>query len=261
MQPIVDLASGTIRGVEALTRFRGYTGSPADVFSAATDAGMGVELELAAVRAALLLLSPLPEHLYLSVNVSPATAKSFELEALLVGISAERIILELTEHARFTDHSHLVARLQALKAHGVRIAIDDAGSGYSGLQIILALAPDVIKLDIALVKNVDRDPVRRSLVRAMTGFAAESGATIIAEGIETQTELDTLRELGVNLGQGYHLFRPKPIDDLTWPADPIGSLWSAPRSFWWFRREEYDVAAQRLPATAFVDRWPTPETY
>jgi EAL domain-containing protein (putative c-di-GMP-specific phosphodiesterase class I) len=214
VQPIVDLASGTVRGLEALSRFPGHVGNPDEVFSAAERVGMGAELEVAAVRSALRLLPLVPEHVYLAVNVSPSTARDPRLHDVLFSVPGDRIVLELTEHVPFSDYVGLVGRLRELNAHGVRIAIDDAGSGYAGLQIILALAPDVIKLDIALVKNVNRDPVRRSLVRALAGFASESGAVIVAEGIETRLELETLRDLGVTLGQGFHIARPAPIEQL-----------------------------------------------
>ncbi len=214
VQPIVDLGSGTVRGVEALSRFTGHHGSPAEVFVAAERAGVGSELEVAAVCAGLELLPRLPPDLYLAVNISPATAESPEFHEAVFGVPGERLVVELTEHVAFSDYLTLVGHLRKLKEHGIRIAIDDAGSGYAGLQSILALAPDIIKLDIALVKNINRDPVRRSLVRALTGFGAESDAVVVAEGIETQSELEALRDLGVTLGQGYHLGRPAPLHQL-----------------------------------------------
>lgn len=214
-QPIVDLTTGAVCGLEALTRFSGHSGSPADIFAAAAQAGRGAELEIAAVRAALQLLPLMPKEVYLAVNVSPNTVDNPHFREALFDAPGDRIVLELTEHVTFADCARLPELLGELKAHGVRVAIDDTGSGYAGLQIILALTPDLIKLDIALVKNIHQDPVRRALVRALTGFAADSGATILAEGIENQMELDTLRNLGVTLGQGYHIARPAPLSELS----------------------------------------------
>ena len=99
-------------------------------------------------------------------------------------------------------------------ARGVRLAIDDTGSGISSLSHIVKLAPDIIKVDKELIRDVDVDPVRRSLVGAVVTFAPEFGATVVAEGIETKGEFEALRELGVECGQGYFLGRPGPLDNL-----------------------------------------------
>jgi EAL domain-containing protein (putative c-di-GMP-specific phosphodiesterase class I) len=213
-QPIVDLTTSEVRGVEALSRFAGHAGSPADVFATAADVGLGTALELAAIRGALLLLPQLPPQTYLSINAAPETALDPELHAILRTVDCERIVLELTEHVEFTCLAPLQEALTRMRSHGLRVAVDDTGSGYASLQNILALAPEVIKLDLGLVKGIDRDPVRRALARALSGFATECGAALIAEGIETYAELETLKKRGVTLGQGYYLARPAPIGDL-----------------------------------------------
>lgn len=213
-QPIVELSGGRVVGVEALSRFPGHTGSPAEVFASAAELGMGIELELAAVREALALLPRLPDHLYVSVNAAPSTAVDPALVELLEAAPAGRVVLELTEHAAIGDYALLLRSLERLRAHGVRLAVDDTGSGYSSLQHILALAPDVIKLDIALVRGVDQDRARAALVRALTHFAADAGAVLVAEGIESPAELTALRDLGVGLGQGYYLGRPEDVGHL-----------------------------------------------
>jgi EAL domain-containing protein (putative c-di-GMP-specific phosphodiesterase class I) len=213
-QPIVDLVDGRIRGVEALSRFSGHAGSPADVFAAAGQAGLGVDLELAAVRAAVDLLPRLPEHVYLSVNASPDTVLDQALHRALAVVDGRRIVLELTEHVAFTHQGELTNALSELRRHGCRVAVDDTGAGYASLQNILSLAPEVIKLDLAIVKGIDRDPVRRALARALSGFASECGASLVAEGIETLGELTTLQRKGVHLGQGYYLSRPVPVDSI-----------------------------------------------
>jgi EAL domain-containing protein (putative c-di-GMP-specific phosphodiesterase class I) len=93
----------------------------------------------------------------------------------------------------------------------VRIAVDDAGAGFAGLQHILEIGPDLVKLDLALVRGVDADPARRALIGGMVAFARDTGATLLAEGVETPAEAATLRELGVSLGQGYLYGRPTRV--------------------------------------------------
>ena len=210
-QPIVNLRTGGVAGVEALARFADDAGGPAAVFADASALGMGVELELAALAAALTLLPRLPPPMYLSVNASAATVLDPRLGDLLAQCAAGRVVLELTEHSRVTDYAALTAALTRLRARGIRLAVDDAGSGYSSLRHVLTLLPDVIKLDIDLIRGVNADPARRALVVSMVSFATELGATLVAEGIETAAELATLQQLGVSHGQGFHLGRPAPL--------------------------------------------------
>jgi EAL domain-containing protein (putative c-di-GMP-specific phosphodiesterase class I) len=211
-QPIADLNTGEIVGVEALARFTGHPTRPPDEwFEEAAAVGRGCELELTAAGAALSQLDRLPPHAFLSVNISPATATEPGLARLLDAFPAHRIVLELTEHTRIDDYERLLTALGTLRRRGVRVAVDDAGAGYSGLQHILRLRPDLLKLDVALTHGIDTDPARRALATALVTFAREIDAVIIAEGVETPQELETLRRLGIPLGQGYHLARPGPI--------------------------------------------------
>jgi len=101
-----------------------------------------------------------------------------------------------------------------LRQHGVRLAVDDTGSGFSSFAHIVKLAPDIIKLDIDLVSGIDLDPVRRSLATAVVAFAAETGAKVTAEGIESAAELACVKSLGIHYGQGYFLGRPGPLEAL-----------------------------------------------
>jgi EAL domain-containing protein (putative c-di-GMP-specific phosphodiesterase class I) len=216
-QPIVDLRDGSLVGLEALARFPDHPEGPAAMFAVAAALDMGVDLELAAVHAAMDVLPDVPAPLYLSVNVSPATVLDPRLSALLADVAADRVVLELTEHVAVADYAALIDALRELRATGVRVAVDDAGSGFASLAHILSLAPDVIKLDIVLTRGIDADPARRALASALAGFAADLGATLVAEGIETHAELTTLQDLGVAFGQGYHLGRPAALGahDLT----------------------------------------------
>lgn len=167
-----------------------------------------VELELAAIASALALLPRLPPPVYLSVNASATTVLDPRLAALLEHCAAGRVVLELTEHSRVADYAELMAVLSRLRARGIRVAVDDAGSGYATLRHVLALLPDVIKLDIDLIRGVDADPARRALVVSLVSFATELGATLVAEGIQTAAELATLQQLNVGHGQGFHLGGP-----------------------------------------------------
>ncbi|HEU4810713.1 MAG TPA: EAL domain-containing protein [Nocardioides sp.] len=215
-QPVADLATGEMVGVEALARFNVEPHRPPDEwFDEAERVGRGAELELAAIAAALDRFGELPAHAFLAVNASPTTAAMPELAALLARYPADRIVLELTEHTKVDDYDGLLAALDRLRERGTRIAVDDTGAGYAGLQHLLRIRPHVLKLDTALTHGIDADPVRRSLAAALVTFASETDATIIAEGIETAEELATLQRLGIPWGQGFHLARPADLPQRT----------------------------------------------
>lgn len=210
LQPIVDLRSGGAVGVEALARFAHEPIRPPDVwFAEAAILGLGVELEMTALRVALRQLSRLPSGLYLSLNASVETIMSEEFQRSMQDVSAERIVLELTEHHEVHDYSLFEQAVRNLRSKGVRLAVDDAGSGYSSFRHILNLHPDIIKLDIGLIRGIDGDPARRALGSALLTFGLDAyNASIVAEGIETEGEFRTLQGLGCPFGQGYYLGRP-----------------------------------------------------
>jgi len=209
-QPIVELGSGGVVGAEALTRFETTPKRPPDVwFAEAREVGLGVELEMAALRSSLSQLGRLPAGLYLSLNASPDTMMSEEFRDALRGAPAERVVLELTEHESVEDYELLETTVNSLRSQGVRLAVDDAGAGFSSFRHILKLRPDIIKLDVALTRGIDGDPARRALGSAMLTFGLDAyNAAIVAEGIETEAEFKTLRGLGCRFGQGYYLGRP-----------------------------------------------------
>jgi EAL domain-containing protein (putative c-di-GMP-specific phosphodiesterase class I)/AmiR/NasT family two-component response regulator len=212
-QPIVDLTNGSTVGNEALTRFTTEpVRPPNEWFAEAASIGRGIDLEAAAIEAAIAQLGDLPPAAFLSINASPATVCSRRLTDLLGPAISDRIVIELTEHDRVDDYDQLLAALEPLRALGIRLAVDDTGAGYASLNHILRLGADILKLDIGLTRTIDHDPVRRSLASALVAFAHDIGAAIIAEGVETQGELDTLRGLGVPWAQGYHLGKPAPIE-------------------------------------------------
>lgn len=213
-QPICELETEEVSAFEALARFNADPSWPPDRwFDEATAVGRGTELELLAVASALRQMAALPSGVFMSVNVSPATAMDRRLADLLLPVAAS-VCLELTEHTRVTDHERLLAAVRSLRKAGLRFAVDDAGAGYAGLRQMLLLRPDIIKLDLELIRGIDTDPARRALSTAMVSFARDIGAEIVAEGIETAAELDVLRSVGIRWGQGYHLGRPGEITDL-----------------------------------------------
>lgn len=211
-QPIHSIETGLIRGCESLSRFTGDDEGfrlPSDWFAAAARVGLGAELELHAIRHALAALPMIPSNMYLSINASPETAASGRLDALLSGLPRERVVIEITEHMEVADYGALqeaLARLRPL----ARIAIDDVGAGYAGLRHIVDLHPDLLKLDMSLTRDVDRDPARGALAQAMVEFAGKVGCAIVAEGVETTQEANALRALGVGYAQGYLYNRPVP---------------------------------------------------
>jgi len=213
-QPIWKLGSDRPVGFECLSRFMAEPQRPPNEwFTEAAEVDFGTALEIAAIRLALSALGSFPEDIYLTVNASPQTILSRELPDALQGLPPERIVLEITEHAHIEDCDRLMQALEPLRARGVRLAVDDAGAGYAGLQHILQIRPDQIKLDIGLTRSIDLDPARRALASALTVFAREVGCRLIAEGVETASELNALRAIGIEKAQGYFLGRPMPLAD------------------------------------------------
>jgi EAL domain-containing protein (putative c-di-GMP-specific phosphodiesterase class I) len=125
----------------------------------------------------------------------------------------DRLILEVTENSLLEDTPGLVAEISRLIATGIKFAVDDMGAGYSGLRQITTVRPNYLKLDRSLISGIDTDPDRGALVSAMLGYVRQTGGHLVAEGVETEAELETLIDLGVNLIQGYLLGRP----DQPWP--------------------------------------------
>jgi EAL domain-containing protein (putative c-di-GMP-specific phosphodiesterase class I) len=211
-QPIVDIQRGVIAGYEALTRFDGPPEVTPDIwFAAAREAGCAHHLEAACLRAALASRASLPPSCFLSVNVGPeSVGQPVVTAALLEQPNLQGVVLEMTEHTPVGSYPDLLAVLAGLRDRGALVAVDDAGAGYSGLQHILELRPEFLKLDRSLVDGVDRDEAKRALVDMIGTFASRIDAWVIAEGIEHSSELAALVRLGIPLAQGYYLSRPAP---------------------------------------------------
>lgn len=220
-QPIWNLVEGVPAGFEALCRFDAEPYRSPDVwFSEAADCGMGEELELAVIAQAVKAFDDLPENCYVSINASPSTVLSGGLAKVVDHIPLHRLVIEVTEHAVVVDYQSLAEALGPLRNAGARLAVDDAGAGYSSLKHIVMLKPDIIKLDMSLTRSIDSDQALRALANALIHFSRETGAAIVAEGIETEGEHKMLKMLGVYGGQGYHLGRP---GDLSSVLELIGS--------------------------------------
>jgi EAL domain-containing protein (putative c-di-GMP-specific phosphodiesterase class I)/DNA-binding response OmpR family regulator len=211
-QPIVELASSAVVGYEALTRFRDGI-RPDRRFADADAAGLGLELESACLDTAVTASRALPAATWLSLNVSPALLLERDRLERSLPSSKRQTVVEITEHVAIEDYRAFRSAVERL-GRGVRIAVDDAGAGFASFRHILELRPDFVKLDIGLVHEIDRDPVRQALVAGIVYFARSSGCQLIAEGIETEGERALLRSLGVPLGQGYLLGRPALAQDL-----------------------------------------------
>ena len=211
-QPIFRLHDETVAAFECLARFEGEPYRSPDLwFAEAAEVGLGAELELALARKALVGLAHLPKDICLTVNFSPATIMSDEFEEAFVRLAPERVVLEVTEHEAVANYQELAARLHPFRLRGLRLAVDDAGAGHSSFRHVLDLRPDMIKLDMSLTRNIDRDSGRQALAGALAMFGRAMGSQIIAEGVETSSELEALRRVGVTKVQGYLTGRPMPL--------------------------------------------------
>jgi EAL domain-containing protein (putative c-di-GMP-specific phosphodiesterase class I) len=162
------------------------------------------------VREALRIGHRLPDGIYLALNVSPQVLESPDLEDILAGQAGDRpLVVELTEHQAVEDYASLGNALDRLRARGIRVAIDDVGSGFASFRHVTRVQPDILKLDRTLVSGIDDDPVRQSLASAIVTFARDVGATVVSEGIESENELTCLQDLQVRCGQGFYLSRPQ----------------------------------------------------
>jgi EAL domain-containing protein (putative c-di-GMP-specific phosphodiesterase class I) len=214
-QPSVDLHSMRVMSLECLARFdveprRG----PSAWFAEANVVGKAAPLELRAIGNAIreIVQARLPATLTINFNASAQTITDHDLRDTLGGFPLDRVVLELTEHDHVVDYAPLIKALRPLREAGMRVAIDDAGAGYSSMSHILNINPDVIKLDISLTQRIDADRKRRALAAALIEFGRQTQCEIVAEGVETRDELETLRGLGVQMAQGYFISPPVPID-------------------------------------------------
>jgi EAL domain-containing protein (putative c-di-GMP-specific phosphodiesterase class I) len=191
--------------------------------AAAVKMGRAREMESSIWQAAFTAMEALPAQTFLSLNASPDFLASPECAALLKSRdSLEGIVIEVTEHEAITDYDRLSASLARYRARGAAVAVDDAGAGYASMSHVLALRPELIKLDRAIVANCDMDPAKAALVEMVGSFAGRIDSSLVAEGVEREGELATLTRMGVPLGQGYFLATPQAV----WsdPAPTVSSF-------------------------------------
>ncbi|MEY2457150.1 MAG: hypothetical protein QOK06_2244, partial [Acidimicrobiaceae bacterium] len=228
-QPIVAIGTGALCGVEALVRWQHPTRgllSPATFISLAEETGMIVEIgryvlftACEQVRRWQLELD-WGSSLFVSVNlaprqlVDPALVNDAALAIGSSGIAPDDLILEITESSMMHDPDTTVGRLTELKALGVRLAVDDFGTGYSSLSYLQRFPIDILKIDQSFVAGIDGDAEDSALARAIVRLAQTLQLTAIAEGVETQPQLDRLRDLGCEYAQGYHLCRPQDAESI-----------------------------------------------
>jgi EAL domain-containing protein (putative c-di-GMP-specific phosphodiesterase class I) len=212
-QPIVDLQQpgGEYRtvGYEALSRFA--KGSPPAWFTAASRAGLRVALELAAIRSAIAGFQSAPERAYLALNASVGTLCSAFLYDALDGIAPNRVVLELPEDTIIENYERTKVRLDRLVSRGYRLAMDDLARGRIDLWYLVRLRPSIIKVDLSMIRDIDIDPSKQSLVNGLRLLGEVLRAEVVAEGIEREGELEYLQQLGIQFGQGYLLGRPGPL--------------------------------------------------
>jgi diguanylate cyclase (GGDEF)-like protein len=206
-QPLVELHTGRLVGYEALSRFNADVRRPPDAwFNQAHACGRGPQLEAIAIRAAL-EAPERPPGTYLSLNFSPsAISSNYVTSALPLNLNG--LVIEITEHELASEDGALEEGLARLRQRGARIAVDDAGAGYAGLNQVMRVQPDIIKLDRSLIEDIHLDSAKAALVEFFAMFARRVGAGVCTEGIEKIEELQTLVNLGIYFGQGYLLGRP-----------------------------------------------------
>ncbi|SAK44032.1 diguanylate cyclase/phosphodiesterase [Caballeronia hypogeia] len=232
-QPIVRFADGEIIGYEGLIRGPAGTAleSPAALFEQAAHEQQTIALEQAAARACIAAFARLARSGLLFVNFSAAAIESSIIEcqtpgdlARAGGLDAKRLVVELTEQSVIADADRFGASVRALRASGSQFALDDYGSANASMNLWVRLAPHYVKIDRFFVADIARDPLKFEAVKAMVSFANASGALLIAEGIETQADLEIVRDLGIACAQGYLLGRPAASPDARLPEPVANAL-------------------------------------
>ncbi|MBW2644837.1 MAG: EAL domain-containing protein [Deltaproteobacteria bacterium] len=218
-QPIVDLKERRIIGYEALTRGPKNTiyENPSSLLRLAEDSDLLFNVDCLCRKTALNSAKNLPVDTHLFLNIVPFSIHDpeFRGDKLIsslkeVNVDPNKIVMEITEKQAVKDYHLLYEATQHLKDIGFAIAIDDVGTGYSNLQSLVELKPNFIKIDISIVRNVDKERAKEDLIRSFLVLAQTLNAKVIGEGIETKEELDKLTELGIDCGQGFYFAKPGP---------------------------------------------------
>ncbi|MGK5015544.1 MULTISPECIES: GGDEF domain-containing protein [unclassified Janthinobacterium] len=232
-QPIIHMHSGDIIGYEGL--IRGPSDSPLhapmNLFKVARAHDLTLEVEHLCRQVVLERFAELQLPGKLFLNVSPEclllrNARHGETLEYIehIGINPDRVIIELTENQPTYDYELMREAVLHYRNMGFQIAIDDLGEGFSSLRLWSELRPEYVKIDMHFIQGINHDPVKLQFVRSIQEIAEKSGTLVIAEGIEAQTELLVLRDLGVAFGQGYHLGRPNAVPARALPAEVVQAL-------------------------------------
>jgi EAL domain-containing protein (putative c-di-GMP-specific phosphodiesterase class I) len=219
-QPIVRAKEHTLFGHEALLRSTEPTlPHPGAIIDAAERLGRLPDLGRAIRASSAESVEPKPEAGLLFVNLHTRDLLDPTLTSPESPLSriAKRVVLEITERASLHEIKDIPSRVAQLREMGFQVAIDDLGAGYAGLTSFALLEPEIVKLDMSLVRNVHKQSTKQKLIRSMTGLCKDMGMMVVAEGIETVEERDQLVELGCDLLQGYLFARPgQPFPPFTW---------------------------------------------
>jgi EAL domain-containing protein (putative c-di-GMP-specific phosphodiesterase class I) len=215
-QPVVDVVARRVIGYEALTRPPiDLFPSPDLLFKAAHREGVLWPLERLCRIRALESLPPLEADEYLFLNTEPDSLfdpelrdSGFARRIAEAGLEPERVVFEVTEHTAVRDYAAMRLALNEIRSMGFQLAMDDVGSGYSGLQTIAEMRPDYLKVDMALVRNMHLDSFKQELIATIRRFTDKTGIVLVAEGVENIDELESLARAGVRCAQGYLFSRP-----------------------------------------------------
>jgi EAL domain-containing protein (putative c-di-GMP-specific phosphodiesterase class I) len=219
-QPIIELATGAVLGVEGLIRPTSETrfADPASLFAAAEASGRLAALDLACVETIVAGAGRLPAGQFLSVNLSPRTIESgdFSTQSLVSMLvrhrfAPERLVVELTEHQPIVDPGRVRRKLDACRTAGIRFAADDIGAGNAGLRLLAEIRFDILKVDLSLVRRSALGAPSSAVMSSVVELAARTGALVIAEGVEDEAEPARLAALGIHAAQGYYFGRPGPL--------------------------------------------------
>jgi len=223
-QPILSLASGTVVGYEGFSRFEISPRRPPDAwFAEAGRAGMGGELQGLAIRTILRAADEaggVPAGTFLSVNVSPQYLGHPAVEVAFAAADPAWLVVELTEEEAVLDYRALLGAMGPYLRRGVRFAVDDAGAGFASMRHVIELRPAFVKLDAYLIRGMRNRQTLRAFLRAINGFTTEIGATLVAEGVGSVSDLATLTATGFPiLAQGYGIARP----GAPWPSGRVAA--------------------------------------
>lgn len=260
-QPIVEVATGRILGYELLSRGTGALRSPLSLFELAHQSGQTWELERACRMAALRGIAALPpatraQHLFF-LNVSPDVLENpsfvagFTLAALgEYGMNQSGLVIEITERVSISDYARFEATIRHYTEQGFRIALDDFGSGHSGLVTLISSRPHYLKLDMAVTRDVHRDEYKQMILKSMVALAENIGADLVAEGVESWDEMESLASYGVRYAQGFLLGRPTPTPGPL-ADDVLAQLMSATRIL---PPKPFAATRPGRPASALIHR-------